>query len=99
MKDVTQKVAAAVHEARDKALRSLLNECLGEEGWSLDEVPSKGLLREIPTPQPMDIGGWKYLHYSTTLVSWEGKPLGFFFVKVRTRSNEINMRYWFFQYR
>ena len=94
MKDVTQKVAVAVRKARDKALQSLLDQCLGEQGWSLAEVPSKGLLREISTPQPMGIGGWKYLHYSTTLVRWEGKPLGFVFVRVRARDAENKVFSW-----
>ena len=94
MEDVTQKVAAAVCEARDKALQALLDQCLGERAWSMADAPSKGSLREIPTSLPMGIGGWSCLHYSTTAVAWEGKPLGLVFVKVRAKGAAINVESW-----
>lgn len=94
MEDVTQKVAAAVHEARDKALRSLLNLCLGEEAWSMAEVSSRGSLREISEPPSMGFNGWACLHSSTTLVAWDGKPLGFVFVTVKARGGENKVKCW-----
>ena len=94
MEDVTQKVAAAVCEARDKALQALLDQCLGERAWSMADAPSKGSFREISTSLPMGIGGWSCLHYSTTAVAWEDKPLGLFFVKVHVKAAEIKVESW-----
>jgi hypothetical protein len=94
MEDVTQKVAATVHEARDKALRSLLNQCLGEEAWSMAEVSSKGSLRVIPEPSGMGWNGWGCLHSSTDLVVWDGKPLGFVFVTVNARGGKYKVESW-----